>query len=237
VSAVCLDSIFYPTWYVCRGFHPSFPSFFTLRGLMSPLRHHPMILLHQLPAVVFLSRANSWWKPVWRRSCVHLLSFVFHTTHLSLPRRVSSESCLSWSSMVSHRYTVLEFPVPHQHSSSLEGEGKKTGDTTAGGSWTLWSFHICFMTRRRCLVGVNTFTSSRLSWVLHEVWILARVSGVDPQTFRRWFHVPLMMVHPILAECVMVVSPSWVTTEDPSIFSRQSNDFCCSWIHPKSFSP
>ena len=49
--------------------------------------------------------------------------------------------------------------------------------------------------------------------------------------------VPLMMVHPVLTECVMVVRPSWVITEDPSIFSRQSSDFCCSWIHPKSFSP
>ena len=46
-----------------------------------------------------------------------------------------------------------------------------------------------------------------------------------------------MMVHPVLTECVMVVRPSWVITEDPSIFSRQSSDFCCSWIHPKSFSP
>ena len=46
-----------------------------------------------------------------------------------------------------------------------------------------------------------------------------------------------MMVHPILDECAMVDRPSWVTTEDPSIFSRQSSDFCCSWIHPKSFSP
>ena len=60
---------------------------------------------------------------------------------------------------------------------------------------------------------------------------------MGPQTFRRWFHVPLMMVHPVLDECAMVVRPSWVTTEDPSIFSRQSSDFCCSWIHPKSFSP
>ncbi len=84
---------------------------------------------------------------------------------------------------------------------------------------------------------VNTFTSSRLSWVLHESWILDNVSGVRAQTFRSWFHVPLMMVHPILAQCVMVVSPSWVTTEDPSIFSRQSSEFCCSWIHLQSFSP
>ncbi len=46
-----------------------------------------------------------------------------------------------------------------------------------------------------------------------------------------------MMVHSVLDECAMVVSPSWVTTEEPSIFSRQSSDFCSSWIHPRSFSP
>jgi hypothetical protein len=63
------------------------------------------------------------------------------------------------------------------------------------------------------------------------------VSGIGPQTFRRWFHVPLMIVHPVLDECTMVVRPSCVTTNDPSTFSCQSNDFCCSWTHPKSFSP
>jgi len=45
--------------------------------------------------------------------------------------------------------------------------------------------------------GRETFVSSRL-------WIFASVSGVGPQTFRRWFHVPFMIVHPVLDECVMV---------------------------------
>jgi hypothetical protein len=46
-----------------------------------------------------------------------------------------------------------------------------------------------------------------------------------------------MIVHPVLDECALVVRSSCVTTSDPSIFSCQSNDFCCSWTHPKSFSP
>ncbi len=31
--------------------------------------------------------------------------------------------------------------------------------------------------------------------------------------------------------------PSWVTTEEPSIFSCHSRDFCCSCTHPRSSSP
>jgi hypothetical protein len=38
-------------------------------------------------------------------------------------------------------------------------------------------------------VGVNRFSSSKLSWDLHEAWILASVSGVGPQTFCRWNHL------------------------------------------------
>jgi len=137
-------------------------------ALMSPLRHNPLILLPQLPAVVFLSRDNSWWKTASCSSCVHLLSFVFHTTQLSLQRRVSSESCLSLSSMVSHKYTMLRSRVPQQDSSPLETEGKKAGAATAGRTCTLSSCHIRLMPRRRCLVGVKTFASSRLSWDLQE---------------------------------------------------------------------
>ncbi len=69
--------------------------------------------------VVFLSRKSSWWKSTYCRSCVHLLSFVFHTTQLSSLRRASSELCLSWSSMESHKYTVIKSRVPHQHLSPL----------------------------------------------------------------------------------------------------------------------
>jgi hypothetical protein len=57
-------------------------------------------------------------------------------------------------------------------------------------------------------VGEKTFASSRLSWVLQEARIFASVSGVGPQTFRRWFHVPLLIVHPVLDECAMVVRAS-----------------------------
>jgi hypothetical protein len=32
-----LDGILCPTWYVCRGFHQAFPSFFTLRGFLCRL--------------------------------------------------------------------------------------------------------------------------------------------------------------------------------------------------------
>ncbi len=127
--------------------------------------------------------------------------------------------------------------VPHQHSSPLEAEGKKAVAATAGRPCTLSICHSRSMTKRRCLVGEKTFDSSRLSLAAHETWILASVSGVGPQTFRRWFHVPLMIVHPVLDECAMVVRPSCITTNDPSIFSCHSNDFCWRWTHPKSFSP
>jgi hypothetical protein len=86
-------------------------------------------------------------------------------------------------------------------------------------------------------MGVKGFSSSKLSWNFHEVWILVIVSEVGPQTFRRWFQVPLMMVHPILVECDSVVRSSWVMTEDPSIISCHRSDFCCSCTHPRSFSP
>jgi hypothetical protein len=49
-----------------------------------------------------------------------------------------------------------------------------------------------------------------------------------------WF--PDVIVHPVLEECATVDRPSWVATKDPSIFFCHSNDFCCSWTHPKSFS-
>jgi hypothetical protein len=58
---------------------------------------------------------------------------------------------------------VLESCVPHQHSSPLEAEGKKTGVATAGRPCTLSSCHSRLRVRRRCLVGENTFASSRLS--------------------------------------------------------------------------
>jgi hypothetical protein len=176
-------------------------------SLMSPLRHHPLILCPQLPTVVFLfsSRERSWSNPSYCSSCVHLLSFVFHIIQSSMCQQcglyvilcpswcvcrgfhstfhyfftfrvfdVSSppssldfvspaahcgilifiegeklvkpfllqlmcpfvvlcfsyypivhELRLSWSSMESHKYTVFESRVPHQHSSLLESEGKK----------------------------------------------------------------------------------------------------------------
>ena len=206
-------------------------------ALMSPLRHHPLILSPQQSSLVFLFRDSSWWKPALCSSWVHLLSLVFHITQLSFSRRASSESCLSSLSIVSHRKTVFKSCVPHQHSFPLESEGKKADAVTAGRTYTLSIYHSRWMTRRRCLVGEKTFASSRLSWVLHEAWIFASVFGVGPQTFRRWFHVPLIIVHPVLDDCVMVVRPSWVTTRDPSIFSCHSSDFCWSWTHPKSFSP
>ncbi len=71
--------------------------------LMSPLRHHPLILLPQQSALVFLFRDSNWWKSTRCSSCVHLVSFVFHITILSFSRRSSSESCLSSLSIVSHR--------------------------------------------------------------------------------------------------------------------------------------
>ncbi len=43
--------------------------------------------------------------------------------------------------------------------------------------------------------------------------------------------------HCRLDECTMVVRPSWVTTEEPSIFSCHTNGFCCGFTHPISFSP
>ena len=100
--------------------------------LMSPLLHHPLILWLHLLVFVSLSRASIWTKAVFRSSRVQSLSFVFHTTQLSCVWRVSIESRLSWSSMESHKYTVLESCVPHQHSLPLEADGKKTGAATAG---------------------------------------------------------------------------------------------------------
>ena len=102
-------------------------------ALMSPLRHHPLILLLQLASLVSLFRASIWWKPALYSSCVHLSSFVFQTTQLSFSRRVSSELCLSSSPIVSQRKTVFESGVPHQHSSPLEAEGKKAGAATLVG--------------------------------------------------------------------------------------------------------
>ena len=131
--------------------------------LMSPLRHHPLILLPQQSSLVFLFEVSSWWKTSLRSSCVHLSSFVFQTTQLSFSRSASSEPCLSSLSIVSHRNTVFESCVPHQHSSPLETEGKKAGAATAGRSCTLSIFHNRLMARRRCLVGEKTFASSRLS--------------------------------------------------------------------------
>ena len=177
-------------------------------ALMSPLRHHPLILLPQQSSLVFLFRVSSWWNPCLCSSYVHLSTLVFQTTQLSFSRRVSSEFRLSSSSIVSQRKTVLESCVPHQHSSPLEPEGKKAGAVTAGRPCTLSSCHSRLRVRRRCLVGEKTFVSSRLFWSLDEVWILASVSWVGPQTFRRWFHVPLITFHPVLDDCTMVVRPS-----------------------------
>jgi hypothetical protein len=86
-----------------------------------------------------------------------LSSFVFQTTQLSFSRRVSSELSLSSSPIVSQRKTVLESCVPHQHSSPLEAEGKKTGASTAGRPCTLSSCHSRLRVRRRCLVGEKSF--------------------------------------------------------------------------------
>jgi hypothetical protein len=50
-------------------------------ALMSPLRHHPLILKPQQSDCLFLCISRSWWYPACRKSGVHLLSFVFHIVH------------------------------------------------------------------------------------------------------------------------------------------------------------
>ena len=131
--------------------------------LMSPLRHHPLILFPQQSSLVLSFRDSSWWKSALHSSCVHLSSFVFQTTQLSFSRRVSSELCLSSSSIVSQRKTVFKSCVPHQHSFPLEAEGKKAGAATVGRSCTLSICHTRLRAKRRCLVGEKTLASSRLS--------------------------------------------------------------------------
>ena len=80
---------------------------------------------------------------------------------------------------------------------------------------------------------VNLLESSKHSWDSHESCILVNVAGVGPHVSRRWFHVPLVMVQPILDECVSVVKPSCVITEKSSIISSYMSDFCCIWTHPR----
>ena len=70
--------------------------------------------------------------------------------------------------------------VPHQYSSFLESEGKKVDVVTTGSPCFLSSFHVCFIFRRSCLVGVKRFASSSPSWDLQESCILVSVSGVGP---------------------------------------------------------
>ena len=61
------------------------------------------------------------------------------------------------------------------------------------------------------------------------IWSVFLMSDPIPPT--EVFHVPLMIVHPILDECGSVVRPSWVMTEEPSIVSCQRSDFYCNWTH------
>jgi hypothetical protein len=51
--------------------------FFHSVTLMSPFRHHPLILCPQLLVVVSLSRESRWWNPSLFSECVHMSSLVF----------------------------------------------------------------------------------------------------------------------------------------------------------------
>ena len=139
--------------------------------------------------------------------------------------------------MESHTYTVYGSIDPHQHSSFLEAEGKKTGVVISGNPCTLSKFHVSLSTRRICLVDVSLLESSKHSWDLHDSCILVNVAGDGPHVSPRWFHVPLVMVQPILDECASVVNPSHVITEKSSIISFHGSDFCCNWTHPRLSSP
>ena len=100
--------------------------------------------------------------------------------------RVSTEFCLSWSSMESHSYTILGSPVPHKHSSFLEVDEENTDTTTSGSPCTLSRFHFCLISWWSCLVGVKRLGSSRTSWDLHQMY-RTRVSG---QSF--WCRTPYL---------------------------------------------
>ena len=136
--------------------------------LMSPLRHHPLILKPLMFSSSSRLKDRSWWKPSLFKVCVQVLSLVFHTTQFSVSCRVVNEVCLSRSSMESHAYIVLGSSVPHQHSSFLDADGKKTGVSTAGSPCIRSRSQICRSARRMCLEGVSLIDSSRYSWTLQE---------------------------------------------------------------------
>ena len=129
--------------------------------LMSPLRHHPLILKPLMFSFSSWLKDRSWWKPPFFEVCVQVLSLVFHTTQFSVSCRVVNEVCLSRSSMESHAYIVLGSSVPHQHSSFLDADGKKTDATTAGSPCIRSRSQICRRARRTCLVGVGLLDSSK----------------------------------------------------------------------------
>ena len=86
--------------------------------------------------------------------------------------------------MESHTYTVYGSIDPHQHSSFLEDEGKKTGVVIAGNPCILSKFNVSLSARRICLVGVNLLESSKHSWDLHDSCILVNVAGDGPHVSR-----------------------------------------------------
>ena len=76
---------------------------------------------------------------------------------------------------------------------------------------------------------------SKCDWLLHDSFILTNVCKFKSHNVRRVFHIPILIVHPICG-WASVVSPSCVMTENPSIFSSQSNDLRCICTHPRSLS-
>ncbi len=123
----------------------------------------------------------------------------------------------------------------HHASLPLDADGKKVGSATAGRSCTLSVFHVPLIAWRICLVGVKMSANSKCDWLLHDSRILTNVSMFRPHSVRRVFHIPLLIVYPICG-WASVVSPSCVMTENPSIFSSQSNDLRCICTHPRPLS-
>ena len=51
-------------------------------ALMSPLRHHPLILLPQQSSLVSLFRVSNWWKSTPRSPCVACVAGKFKAAHV-----------------------------------------------------------------------------------------------------------------------------------------------------------
>ena len=124
---------------------------------------------------------------------------------------------------------------PHHASLPLDTNGEKVGVTTDGRPCTLSVFHVRLIAWRICLVGVKMSAHSRWDWLLHDSCILSNVPMFRPHSVRKVFHIPLLIVNPF-GGWASVVSPSCVMTENPSIFSSQSNDLHCICTHPRPLS-